>query len=139
MKSLFFEASFDTVSDSSYNLSNSMNSSNESWFSECASAVSASNFDMRTTNTESNLQAKGSMDTFISQDHTIDSDSMQSWKESCIVLNSSNETDDSVSHFKPNQSTNKPSIFRYHHKQNLKVKKPRVKASTKIKSQKLKG
>ena len=123
-----------------------MNSSNESWFSECASAVSASNFDMRTTNTESskkklfsNLQAKGSMDTFISQDHTIDSDSMQSWKESCIVLNSSNKTDDSVSHFKPNQSTNKPSIFRYHHKQNLKVKKPRVKASTKIKSQKLKG
>ena len=75
------------------------------------------------------------MDTFIGQDHTIDSDSMQSWKESCIVLNSSNETDDSVSHFKPlNQSTNKASIFRYHLKQNLKVKKPRVKASTKSKA-----
>ena len=79
------------------------------------------------------------MDSFNSEDHIIDSDSMQSWKENSIVLNSSNVTDDSISHFKPNQFTNKPSIFRYHLKQNLKVKKPRVKASTKIKSQKLKG
>ena len=115
-----------------------MNSSNESWFSECASAVSASNFDMRTTNTESskkklfsNLQAKGSMDTFIGQDHTIDSDSMQSWKESCIVLNSSNETDDSVSHF-----LNQTNLQISHQFSDTISDK---KASTKIKSQKLKG